>query len=96
MPGPMGGLLWGRCLVQGGAWSQGLLGGGGAWFLGSAPGGIPACTEADSPPPSGETATAADGTHPIGMHSCSHFFVYAKKIGSVGVSLESFLNECKC
>ena len=36
----------------------------------SAPGraGIPACTEAD--PPAGETATAADGTHPTGMHSC--------------------------
>ena len=36
---------------------------------GSAPGGdgIPACTEADPP---GETATAADGTHPTGMHSC--------------------------
>ena len=36
----------------------------------SAPGGggIPACTEAETPP--GETATAADGTHPTGMHSC--------------------------
>ena len=31
--------------------------------------GIPACTEAD-PPPTGETATATDGTHPTGMHSC--------------------------
>ena len=30
--------------------------------------GIPACTEAD---PSGETATATDGMHPTGMHSCS-------------------------
>ena len=30
-------------------------------------GSIPACTEADPPPP---TATAADGTHPTGMHSC--------------------------
>ena len=30
-------------------------------------GGIPACTEADTPPP---TATAAGGTHPTGMHSC--------------------------
>ena len=52
-----------------------------AWFLGgvlvpgpggvSAPGGIPACTEADTPP--GETATAADGTHPTGMYSCHKF-----------------------
>ena len=32
------------------------------------PGGcIPACTEASTPQP---TATAADGTHPTGMHSC--------------------------
>ena len=37
---------------------------GGAW---SWEGGIPACTEADPP---GEMATAADGTHPTGMHSC--------------------------
>ena len=28
---------------------------------------IPACTEADTPQ---QTATAADGTHPTGMHSC--------------------------
>ena len=37
------------------AWSEGV--------------GIPACTEADPSP--GETATAADGTHPTGMHSCT-------------------------
>ena len=44
--------------APGGAWSRGV----------SAPGevGIPACT----PSPPGETATAADGTHPTGMHSC--------------------------
>ena len=36
------------------------------------PGGcIPRCTEADTPPPQ-QTATAADGTHPTGMHSCSN------------------------
>ena len=28
---------------------------------------IPTCTEADIPP---QMATAAGGTHPIGMHSC--------------------------
>ena len=60
---PGGGCLVPRgCLIPGGAWSgEGV----------SAPGGvrIPACTEADPPPP-GETATAADGTHPTGMHSC--------------------------
>ena len=55
---------WGRgCLVPG-VCSGGVPGPGG-----SAPRrvGIPACTEADPP---GETATAADGTHPTGMHSC--------------------------
>ena len=29
---------------------------------------IPACTEADTPQ---QTATAAGGTHPTGMHSCN-------------------------
>ena len=52
-------------------------GGGGAWSRGEGVcvvlgGGIPACTEADPPPP-GETATAPDGTHPTGMHSCSEY-----------------------
>ena len=38
------------------------------------PGGsIPACTEADPP-----TATAAGGTHPTGMHSCSISVSYFK------------------
>ena len=41
-------------------------------------GGIPACTVADTPP---QRATAAGGTHPTGMHSCSelnlkHFLFY--------------------
>ena len=55
-------------LVPGGAWFQGGLVLGGAWSRGGVgPGGIPACTEADPP---GETATAADGMHPTGMHSC--------------------------
>ena len=66
---------------QRGAWSQGGclvlggvpgLGGGGCMVPGGCvPGpvgvGIPACTEAYPP---GEMATAADGTHPSGMHSC--------------------------
>ena len=71
MPGPWGGLLpgdllhGGVCLdwgvsAPGGLLPGGLLGGGA---------GIPACTEADPLPP-GETATAADSTHPNGMHSC--------------------------
>ena len=63
--------LIGGCLVRGGAWPQGgLLLGGGAWSWGVPDPrgvGIPACTEAHPP---GETAIAADGTHPTGMHSC--------------------------
>ena len=41
----------------------------------SGPGGIPACTWADTAqadthtPPPKQTATAADATHPTGMHS---------------------------
>ena len=59
----------------GGAWSREVCSGGGCLLRGvSAPGGvgIPACT------PPGETATAADGTHPTGMHSC--FFSLLAKI----------------
>ena len=56
---PQGGLLPGGSVCSGGCLVQGGL----------LPGvGIPACTEADPP---GETATAADGMHPTGMHSCS-------------------------
>ena len=71
----LGGLVGG--VWSGGVWSQGMclvLGGSaprGVSCLGlglSATEGIPACTEADPP---GETATAADGTHPTRMHSCS-------------------------
>ena len=42
------------------------MGGGLLWGVPGG-GGIPACTEADLP---GETATAVDGMHPTGMHSC--------------------------
>ena len=37
---------------------------------------IPACTEADTPLQ--QTATAAGGTHPTGMHSCSQSFSIEK------------------
>ena len=67
---PRGGGVPGRVGVLvpgvGGAWSGGCL-----LPRGLLPGGvvgIPACTEADTP--QGEMATAADGTHPTGMHSC--------------------------
>ena len=55
----------GGCLVPGGSGPEGgCLASGGV--------GVPACTEARPPPP-GEPATAADGTHPTGMYSC--FFI---------------------
>ena len=59
---------WGGCLVPGVCLLPGGVSAPGGEV--SAPGGgIPACTEADTPLP-GETATAADDTHPTGMHSC--------------------------
>ena len=77
MPAPGGYQLLGGCLLLGGVLSGGLLRGclvlvgsalGGAGVPGPRGVGIPVCTEADLP---GEMATAADGTHPTGMHSCS-------------------------
>ena len=71
----LGGLLPGGLLPGGsaprGVCSRGGLFQGGCLLLGWCllpGGGNPACTEAETPP--GETATAADGTHPTGMHSC--------------------------
>ena len=58
MPGP-GGAWSGGVWSWWGAWSWGVLG---ATPGGSGPGGVPG-----GPP---GTATAADGTHPTGMHSC--------------------------
>ena len=60
----------------GGAWSWGglLLRGVCSWGClvpgGSAPGGRLVSQHALRQTPSRETATAADGTHPTGMHSC--------------------------
>ena len=81
-------LVPGGGLVLGGAWSWGGSGPGGVpgprgWGL--VPG-VPGprgglllggrgglvSQHALTPPPSGETATAADGTHPTGMYSCSN------------------------
>ena len=58
VPG-LGGLVLGGIWSQGGAWSGGCMALGG-----SGPGG------AWWRPP--ETATAAGGMHPTGMHSCYH------------------------
>ena len=68
LPGPGGCLVPEGGLVPGGG--EYLVLGRGAWSRGV---GIPAYTEADPPSPVGEAATAADVTHPTGMHS--RFFI---------------------
>ena len=79
VPGPGGCLVLGGCLVPGGAWSpgggylvqgvssRGVSAQGGCLILG----GLVSQHALRQTPPPGETATAADGTHPTGMHSCS-------------------------
>ena len=71
VPGPGGVYSRGVCLVLGrggvpGPWGWGCLVLGGS----SAPGGVLVSQHALRHLPPGETATAADGTHPTGMHSC--------------------------
>ena len=66
VPAPGGACFGG--LVQGGSGPGGCLMGGGVGPGGSGAGVVPApgvCL-VETPP----TATAADGTHPTGMHSC--------------------------
>ena len=63
MSAPGGGLLLGGVCSQGGcvcSWGGGVSAARGGGLL---------CSEAATPSPE-ETATAADGTHPTGMHSC--------------------------
>ena len=59
--------------------------------------GIPACTEAD-PPPEREKATAADDTHPTGMHSCFVTFVSVSLLKAIinctYGSFNSLINIC--
>ena len=78
--GEVGGSGWGSRLTPGGV--QAHTQGGVGWVSRPTPGDvqaqaqrgcIPTCTEADSPPPP-QTATAAGGTHPTGMHSCHTVF----------------------
>ena len=54
----------GACMVGGHVWE-----GGHAWQKGVP--GRGACMAERGPFVAGETATAANGTHPTGMHSCS-------------------------
>ena len=39
-----------------------------------------------------QTATAADGTHPTGMHSCLINYNYAKTVGTSGEDFFNVLN----
>ena len=66
MPGP-GGVSAPGGLVLGGAWSGGLLWGGVPGPGGLLRGLVSQHALRQTPP--GEMATAADGTHPTGMHS---------------------------
>ena len=59
---PGGCLLQGRCLLRGLSALRGVSSGGCLLR-----GGV--CSALRQPPP-GEMATAVDGTHPTGMHSC--------------------------
>ena len=67
---------------------------GGSWGVwhGGSPGphlgvGIPACTEADTPLPPQQTATARGGTHPTGMHSCVEMFQVRESMNSLDLSI---------
>ena len=66
-----GGCLGGRCLVPGGMPGLGPCLVPGKCLV---PGGLVSQHALWQTPP-GETATAADGTHPTGMHSCSFFIL---------------------
>ena len=63
-------------------WGVPALGGGGLLPGVPAPGGMPSTRGVSqdalrqTPLPQGETATAADGTHPTGMHSCCYYIYY--------------------
>ena len=64
VPGPRGCLVLGECLVPGG----------GVWVPGQGVGSGPWAGAWWRPP---QTAPAAGGTHPTGMHSCLQIFFYA-------------------
>ena len=64
---PRGGacMVKGACMARGGYMAAGMCVGGCAWWGACRVGG--ACM-------AGEMATAADGTHPTGMHSCCNCY----------------------
>ena len=55
-------------------------------------GGVPACTEADTPQ---QTATAVDGMHPTGMHSCLDIFLQAEDPPMKALSLSDIYRVSK-
>ena len=68
---------WGTCL-GGGKHGGGMPSRGHAWWEGMHSRGH--AWQGDGACVAGETATAADGTHPTGMDSCSHIFSLEIKI----------------
>ena len=60
-------------LLPGGAWSWGCAWSWGVCLVGG--GGLVSQHALWQTPPPGEMATAADGTHPTGMHSCLAYFL---------------------
>ena len=92
--GMHGGHAWGACMVGGHAWQGDMHGRGHAW-QGMCMTGGPAwqgvCIVGGTCM-AGETATAADGTHPTGMYSCLlHFFVFLRCLRS-----DSFVTKNSC
>ena len=75
------------CMARGHAWQGGKCGGGCAWQGGMHGGGNAwqgACV-------AGEMATAVDGTHPTGMHSCPT--ISSRKEMGVELAITSLLSN---
>ena len=72
MCGSRGHAWWGACMAKGGMHGRGHVWWGRAWRQACVAGGMHGGGHAwqEGVCVAGETATAADGTHPTGMHSC--------------------------
>ena len=89
-----GHVWWGACMA-GGMHDKGSMHGGGAHVMGGMHGrgvcGRGACMaggmHGGGACMAGDTATAVDGTHPTGMHSC---FIFQKKIWNILLRVPTF------